>query len=140
MVSSSKTESEQKKEKLPNLRSGSPDLIEAGDLGRSMGKDYLKQLENMRSSHSRLKGKYYILVNHYQQAYNPTAQYLCFCSMRERPDPMLGCDLWEINNDNDHCDLKWSLPHRESWNQIKRNIHTDLKLREFMDLYDEGKL
>ena len=62
MVSSSKTESEQKKEKLPNLRSGSPDLIEAGDLGRSMGKDYLKQLEDMRSSHSRLKGKYYILT------------------------------------------------------------------------------
>jgi hypothetical protein len=121
-------------------RSSSNELIEAGDLGREMGKTYLKEMESMRSSHSRLKGIYYILVYHYQQAIRPTAEYVCFCSMREQPNPQLGCDLWKINNDADKQELIWCLPHRESWKQIYQSVHTDRFLRECMDKFDEGKL
>lgn len=121
---------------------GSFDLIEAGDLGRSMGKDYLSNLEDIRKSHARLKGIYYIFVNHYQQMYNPNAQYLCFCTMREKdvPDPILGTDLWKVNNGTDELTLVWSLPHRESWKQLRQDPHTDPQLSKFMALYEKGKL
>lgn len=122
------------------LSGSSVDLIEAGDMGRSMGKQYLKELDDMKTSHANLKGIYYILVNHYQQAPTPRNQYLCFCSMREKPQAILGCDLWRMNNENDKCDLVWTLPHRESWNQIKQSIYTDKFLRECMTKFDEGTL
>lgn len=118
--------------------SGSLDLIEAGDMGREMGKKYLAELDNMRSSHSRLKGIYYILVHHHQQAYLPTGHYLTFCSMREIPPKIMGSDVWKVNNDNDTCEMIWTLPHRESWEQLKKHPKTDKKLLEFMMDYEEG--
>lgn len=129
------------KSNKPNTCKGSGvDLIEAGDMGREMGKQYLADLESMKKSHSNLKGIYYILAYHFQQAHTPTAEYVCFCSMREKPNPELGCDLWRMNNDNDKFDLIWTLPHRESWKQIKQSIYTDKFLRECMDKFDSKEL
>ena len=116
------------------------DLIEAGDLGREMGKQYLADLESMKTSHSKLKGKYYILAYHYQQAHNPRAEYVCFCSMRDKPTAQLGCDLWMMNNENDKFDLIWTLPHRESWKQIEQSIYTDRFLRDCMRKFTKGEL
>ena len=129
------------KNKAAHKTSGSgADLIEAGDLGREMGKQYLSDLESMKSPHSNLKGIYYILAYHFQQANNPRAEYVCFCSMREKPQVQLGCDLWRMNNENDKFDLIWTLPHRESWKQIEQSIYTDKFLRECMTKFDAGEL
>lgn len=122
--------------------SSNKEQIEAGDMGREMGKEYMRQIEEMRNSHARLKGIYYILVYHYQQAYLPTAQYVTMCSMREDslPEtPVPGCDLWKVNNDNDSLELMWAIPHRESWKQLENHPSTDPQLKNFMQQYKEGQ-
>ena len=132
---------EKEKEDNSIKLSGNNEHIEAGDMGREMGKEYMKQIEDMRQSHSRLKGIYYILVYHYQQAYLPTAQYVTMCSMRKENIPqkaIQGCDLWKVNNDNDTLELMWAVPHRESWKQLENHESTDPTLRNYMQHFKEG--
>lgn len=122
--------------------SGNNEPIEAGEMGREMGKEYMAQIEKMRNSHSRLKGKYYILVYHYQQAPNPRAQYITLCSMRKKDipeEPVQGCDLWEVDNHRDSLKLLWTLPHRESWKQLEKSPHLDKQLKTYMQQYKKGK-
>ena len=42
--------------------SNNPEYVEAGDLGRQLGAEYMKQLDAMIEKHSNLKGIYYFSV------------------------------------------------------------------------------
>ena len=107
--------------------------LEAGDLGHEVGKGYREALNDMRASHARLKGIYYIYAVTKSEAYAPESLKVVLCSGREehrcRFRPQWGCDLWKINNDLDTEELVWSLPSQETVGLILRNpsgISSDL--------------
>jgi len=121
--------------------SNKPEYIAAGDLGRELGAEYIKKLDDMIEKHSNLKGIYYIFVLHHQNAAFPNAQYLTMCSARNWPYRAYpGADLWKVNNDNCTREVVWTLPHSEMWDRVKFDIHTPIELLNNMQKFEKGTL
>lgn len=118
----------------------SHELYEAGEIGFEMGKQYMKDLISMIKKHKNLKGEFYILALQSQNAITPSAQYVTFCSMRNRPKPHLSTDLWKFSNETCNLELIWTLPSWEMWDSVWLNPHTDPFLKTCMHNYLFGKL
>ena len=119
--------------------------VEAGDLGREIGKGYMLELEDMISKHAHLKGIYYIFALQHADALMPEAQKVVLCSGREEHRgkfrPTWGADLWKINNSLDTREVLWSLPSRETLRLFLSNpSQVDPQLLKWIRMHQAGLL
>jgi hypothetical protein len=91
---------------VPYLSSGQ----ELGETRQAMTKRLMKDLEDIINEHKERKGKYYVLVHAKPWPKNRNIIKIKLILLNERPQMMLSCLLFGVDNASGKLTLEWALP------------------------------
>lgn len=119
--------------------SGNRSDIEAGDLGREVGKQYMRELSELIENNGFQKNPYYVWVVRKKDVTSPNIVKFGMVARWTRPHPEPDCDLWLVKDGKP--ELQWSLPGNAEMDMImKMGKDFDQKLVNWILEYRTGKL
>lgn len=122
-----------------NKHAGKRSDVEAGDMGRELGKKYIEEINELIQKNGEQKNPYYIFVIRKKAKWTNNAVALHMQSRWTKPQPEPDTDCWKISPG--HAELQWSLPGDAEMDMImKIGQDFDQKLVNWILEYRTGKL